>query len=153
MLLLNVPHHQQRRDADCLATCAAMALEYLAIPFRYERLLRILHVESAGASFFNLNNLTKLGVFVKVEEGDMDLMQSYLDKGLPIIVSVETRELPYWRTTVRHAVAVIGADEGVVYLNDPAFAKAPQIVERKLFELAWLQRDYLYGVIGLVEIE
>lgn len=101
MQLLNVPHWRQREDADCLAACAAMALEYLAIP---------------------------------------------------IIASVDTAELPYWQGSVRHALVVVGLDDYHIYANDPAYGEAPQAIPHRLFESAWLQRNYLYAVVSLTEV-
>lgn len=152
MQLLNVPHRRQREDADCLAACAAMALEYLAVPIRYERLLRLLRVEAAGASFFNLSALEALGLSIHVAEGDMDVFPHFLDSALPIIVSVDTSELPYWQKSARHALVVVGLDDHRIYANDPAFGEAPQVIPHRLFESAWLQRNYLYAVVSLTEV-
>jgi ABC-type bacteriocin/lantibiotic exporter with double-glycine peptidase domain len=153
MQLLNVPHRQQRADADCLAACAAMVLEYLAVPIRYDRLLRLLRVEAAGASFFNLSALESLGLSILVAEGTMDTLPYLLDLALPIVVSVDTAELSYWQQSARHALVIVGLDDQLVYANDPAFGKAPQAIPDHSFESAWLQRDYLYAVISLTEVQ
>ncbi len=40
------------------------------------------------------------------------------------------------------------ASMALTHLNiDPAFADAPQQVDRVLFESAWLRRDYVYALI------
>jgi hypothetical protein len=97
MNLLPISHRQQSQQADCLAACTAMILEHLHVPVQYENLLRLLNVRSFGASLFNLRNLQKLGLFVVIKEGHFSDLQSYLDMGLPVVVSVSTAELrSYW---------------------------------------------------------
>lgn len=147
MPILNVAHFRQQQQADCLAACAQMALVHLGIQVRYDRLLRLLKVKSFGASFYNLQALDQLGASIKIGEGDMALLSSALAQTLPILTSVDTQDLPYWTTIERHVVLVVGIDADMVYVNDPAFANAPQRVERLTFESAWLRRDYVYSVI------
>jgi uncharacterized protein YvpB len=79
----------------------------------------------------------------------MTILEAYLNQQLPVLTSVDTQDLPYWDTIERHVVLVIGIDLNTVYVNDPAFATAPQSVERRVFESAWLRRDYVYGVLQL----
>ena len=44
MNLLPISHRQQIQQADCLAACAAMLLDYLHVPIQYKYLLRLLQV-------------------------------------------------------------------------------------------------------------
>ena len=57
MPLLSVSHRQQRQQADCLAACAAMVLDYLHVPFRYDRVPRLLRIEAHGTVFSHLQYL------------------------------------------------------------------------------------------------
>ena len=41
MTLLTVSHRQQTQQADCLAACAAMVLDYLHIPISYNKLTHL----------------------------------------------------------------------------------------------------------------
>lgn len=153
MNLLPVLHQRQRQQADCLAACTAMVLNYLKLPVDYQRLLRLLNIKAHGASLHNLYNLKALGLFVLIEEGDISKLQAHLEIGLPPIVAVSTSKLSsYWKEDTDHAVVVVGIDEGFVYLNDPEFVVAPQLVTLEEFESAWLEQDYWYAVIGLDEI-
>ena len=70
-----------------------------------------------------------------------------LQEGHPVIVFVRTGELPYWTYSVDHALLVVGYDENILYVNDPAHPKAPITVPQGDFELAWLERDYFYALI------
>lgn len=154
MNLLPISHRQQIQQADCLAACAAMLLDYLQVPMQYEHLLRLLKVRSFGTSLFNLRNLQTLGLFILIEEGDLARLQTHLAIGLPPIVAVSTARLSsYWTEDTDHAVVVIGIDNEFVYLHDPDLSSAPTVVTIEEFESAWLDQDYWYAVIGLDEIE
>ncbi|MCP4536601.1 MAG: hypothetical protein GY832_05595 [Chloroflexi bacterium] len=145
--LLPIPHHLQQSDGDCLAACAAMALNYLDVPVDYGHLLRLLGVTPYGTPGSRLNRLTDLNIHVRYAQGTMDELYGYLNSGQPCIVLVRTDQLPYWTYATDHAILVVGCDEQAVYVNDPAFEHAPQRIPRADFELAWLEFDYRYAVI------
>lgn len=150
MILLPVSHRRQKQQADCLAACAAMVLDYLHIPTSYNDLLQFLGVDAIGTPFRRLQNLETLGLNVHISEGSLPTLGAYLEAGIPSIVAVDTRELPYWEETADHAVVVVGLDEETVYLNDPDTSKSPQAVSIAEFQLAWLEKDFLSAVITLV---
>ena len=146
--LLPVPHKQQRQEADCLAACAAMVLAYHHIHFGYDLYLSRLQVNEIGTPFSNLRFLTSWGVQAKIEHGSMEHLRAYLSHRTPIIVAVATGELrSYWIEATSHAIVVIGADEGHVYVNDPAFPVAPRKIPTAEFELAWMEKDYLSAIL------
>ena len=148
MPLLPVSHQKQRQQADCLVACAAMVLRYWQVSFKPDRLPYLLRTEKHGTVFSHLHALSTLGVTVLVEGGSMAKLGRHLENGCPCIVAVETGELRSYRTeSTSHAVVVVGVEQGVIYLNDPAFDHAPQMVSVGEFELAWLEQDYRYGLI------
>lgn len=150
MPTLSVTHVPQRHEADCLAACAAMALSYVGIQVRYNQLLRLLQVDTneAGASFYHLKWLESLGAKVSIGDGHMALLETYLSHRQPVIVSVDTRELPYWNNLWQfHAVVIVGMEANNILINDPAFQKAPQQVNHIHLESAWLEREYVYATI------
>lgn len=149
MILLPISHRRQKRQADCLAACAAMVLDYLQIPIDYDNLTRLLGVDAIGTPFRRLQNLEKLGLNIHIGEGSVATLRTYLEAGLPSIVAVNTGELPYWEETADHAIVVVGLDNEQAYLNDPDTSTAPQPVSIPDFELAWLEKDYLFAVIQL----
>lgn len=127
-----------------------MVLEYIGVQVCYNRLLRLLQVDAseAGASFYQLAQLQSLGVKVNIGDGHMGVVEAHLARQQPLIASVDTRELRYWNGLWRfHAVVVVGMAADTVLLNDPAFANAPQVVNRTEIESAWLEHEYVYAAI------
>lgn len=147
MPLLPISHFPQHRQTECLAACAAMVLHYLQVPFRYDHLVKLLRIGQAGASFRNLRYLERLGIRVSIKRGEVDVLRSCIQNGMPPIVFVATSELSYWQEQTSHAVVAIGVDDHKIYLNDPAFANSPQVVTIDEFALAWLGMDEFYATI------
>lgn len=146
--LLHVTHQRQRYPADCLAACAAMVLGFLGQPADYENLIRLLRIDpTVGTPYSNVRLLGALHIEVTLKQGTRaDLDTSLAQQQLPIVF-LSTGELPYWAEDTFHAVVVVGLDDTSIYLNDPAFETAPQIVDYGDFELAWLNRDAHYVVL------
>ncbi|MFN8487621.1 MAG: cysteine peptidase family C39 domain-containing protein [Caldilineaceae bacterium] len=147
-VLLSVPHIRQRKEADCLAACAAMGLAYVGVKTDYERLLKLLKVTPYGTAGQNLTYLASNQIQVSYREGNMDELKILLQPDCPCITLVRTSDLPYWSYATDHAVVVVGYDEGSIYVNDPAFEAHPQAVPLQKFELAWLVFDYRFGVLS-----
>ena len=145
---LTVSHRRQRRRTDCLAACAAMVLDYLGQSVRYSRLVRLLAITpDLGAPASNIRRLSTLNVSVEYGPGTIDDLIEYIAQGSPCITFVHTLHLGYWAAATRHAVVVVGIDEQQVYLNDPFFDVAPQVVSRLEFDLAWDEMGNTYAVI------
>src|SRR3972149_1952021 len=121
MPLLPVSHLEQQRPGDCLAACAAMVLDFLAVQADFQSLIRVLRIQPHGASFRNLEYLEALGVSVLIEPGELATLRAHLERGLPPIAFVATRQLSYWKEATGHAVVVVGIEGTQIYLNDPAF--------------------------------
>ena len=158
MLLADLSNRRQPREADCLVACTAMILDYLGVPVNYNRLRHLLGTTKAGTPFHHLDRLRERGLFIERSQGTLTQLEMHLTTGLPVIVAIRTDHLPYWmnRTDIReeekatdHAIVVVGIDSASVYVNDPDFEQAPQLIDRDEFVLAWLERDYAYAVIGL----
>lgn len=147
MLSLPISHVTQRKQSDCLAACAAMALKHIGVAISYDGLVDRLRIGPAGAPFRNLQFLEPLGVSVLINRGGMEVLKTCLNDGFPVIAFVVTQELSYWSDATGHAVVVMGIDETHVYLNDPAFADAPKRVEIGEFDLAWLGMNDHYALI------
>lgn len=79
--------------------------------------------------------------------GTVAMLHQYLMQDQPVIVSVQTENLPHWSYNTLHAVVVVGITENQIYLNDPEFPEAPIEAPVGDFELAWLPQDERYAVI------
>lgn len=127
-----------------------MILDYLHIPVNYARLQRLLNVRSFGAFFSDIENLRTIGVAVTVAEGNLTVVQDYLESGLPVVAAVNTAFLPsYWSEGVGHALVIIAIEDELVYVNDPALPTAPQPIHINEFMSAWGEKDFLCAVIAL----
>lgn len=145
-----MPHLLQRQRGECLAACAAMLLNYLQLPFEYDRLIRLLNIHVPdGTAFYHIRELVKQGVTVIYQQhGTVADLQQHLLTGLPCIVAVDTGELPYWRQeSCNHVLVVVGIDEENVYVHDPEFEQAPIRVPIDDFLLAWMEHEERYAVL------
>ena len=148
MPLLAVSHRKQEQQADCLAACAAMALDYLQVRVDYQRLVRLLRIRAYGAAFSNLRHLESIGLRIEIGRGDLEMLRSAIEMGLPVIVALDTAYLAYWAEKTDHAVVVAGVDADIVIVHDPDLPDGPQLVPAVQFESAWLEHDYRYAVIS-----
>ena len=148
-VLLSLPHQHQQSDGDCLAACAAMVLAHLGHTANYAQLLRLLKVKAYGAPAGNIRLLESLGLTTVYSQTDLAGLEAMLQEGHPVVVFVRTGQLPYWARSTDHALLVVGYDEGLLYVNDPAQSEAPIAVPRADFELAWLEMNNRYALISL----
>ncbi len=149
MSLLAVSHRKQQQQADCLAACAAMILDYLQISIEYPRLLQLLGIRSYGAAFSNLRRLEAIGVSVTIAKGNLAVLRKALEDDLPVIVALDTAPLAHWVDDTAHAVVVVGIEQDAVIVNDPEFEQAPLRIPIDEFLLAWLEHDYRHATIRL----
>lgn len=147
-ILLLVPHRKQIQEADCLAACVAMTLEFIKRPMSYPKILKILKTTPYGAVASRVTRLTKRGLKVIYSEGSLADLRIFLDQHLPVITLVRTSELPYWNDDTMHAILLVGYDEHYFYANDPNFEKAPVKIPIGDFDLAWLEMGNRYAVIS-----
>jgi ABC-type bacteriocin/lantibiotic exporter with double-glycine peptidase domain len=125
-----------------------MILKYLGVQIAYDRLVGLLKIEPFGASAYNLFYLSTLGLSVAIDARDMVWLRETLQSNSPVIVLVDTGELPYWPQKTNHVVVAVGFNEGEIFVHDPAFPNHPIPVDQVAFELAWLGFDYLSAVIS-----
>jgi len=133
-----------------------MVLTYLGEKVAYDHLRQQLGTFSAGAFFFNVDRLRSWRLRVERDRGTLATLREHLDAGRPIIVPVDTGLLPYWLTRADvplderitdHAVVVVGIEGELIYVNDPDFELAPQIVEIGWFHEAWRNFNGHYAAI------
>ena len=146
MPLLPITHQPQRRQADCLAACAKMVLDYYQIDISYPQLINTLKIGDAGAPFRNLLRLKSARVDVTIQQGKAEQLRRHVSDRRPVIAFLCT-EPPYWPFHANHATVVSGFEDALVFLNDPMFEQAPLTLPVDEFELAWLNMDEYYALI------
>jgi len=101
-----------------------------------------------GTPIANAEKLREKGYDVVVGSLTRASLENYLTHGQPIIARVWTTMLDYWDSVTSHVVVVVGYDETMVFLNDPAFFKAPLTVSWDAFLAAWAEYDETAVVIA-----
>lgn len=146
-ILLPVPHYKQLGIYNCLPACARMGLSYVGKHVSEEELVGQLGTTALGTPGSRLLRLQNAELEVFYGSLTLSLLHNSLERGIPVIVLVNTFFLDYWQSETAHAVLVIGYDEEGVFLNDPAFETAPQKASENGFLAAWGEFDYLGGII------
>lgn len=148
--ILSVPHHRQSADGYCLPACVQMLLAYWGIERPQADLAKQLGlIEGAGTPGNRLRRLASKELNVFYSEGTLSDLTVALDEEIPLIVLVNTRELPYWEIETAHAVVLRGLENSRATINDPAFEIHPFQISLGDFLLAWDEMANLYAKISL----
>lgn len=144
---LEVPHFQQATEGACLAACARMVLAYLQSPIPENKINELLGTDEIGIPASRVLRLEKWGFQVTYGTADLQMLRDWLNQGVPPIAFVQTQFLDYWTENTSHAVVVVGINDEHIYLNDPAFAIAPQIVSPDGFLAACIEMDEVAAIV------
>jgi ABC-type bacteriocin/lantibiotic exporter with double-glycine peptidase domain len=147
-VLLSVPHFEQSRDGTCLPACVQMVLSFWGDEQTEAALIKQLGTKRYGTPISNAEKLRDKGYDVTVRSLTRADLESHLADGQPVIVRVWTVMLDYWDSDTSHVVVVVGYDESMVIINDPAFTTAPQMVSWDAFLAAWAEYDETAVVIA-----
>lgn len=152
MLLSDFKHRRQQHEDDCLVACCKMVLGYLGIEKSESWLWQRLRTGTV-TPFTNVSILAaELGLSIAVERwGDLATLAPAIEAGLPVIIAVDADNPEDWPYVGHHAVIVVGFNDHVVFVHDPAQLTAPLEIGIKAFLLAWANRDYQYAIIRLAE--
>lgn len=135
-----------------MPACCQMALEFLGVARTQRQIAALIgHIEGAGTPASHVARLSSWGINVRcLSEAKLNDLRRGFEEGNAIIAFVRTGELPYWEEDVPHAVVVVGIDATteIVYVNDPAFKRAPVAVPVGDFMLAWDALGNRCAVIG-----
>lgn len=143
-LSIPVPHYQQERDYSCVPACVRMVLAFYGQDHAESDLRALLKTRAAGTSGANaMLKLPGLGFDVAVTSATFYELEQSIRTGTPCIVQVWTEHLSYWDVSWMHDVVVVGFDDDIVLVNDPAFPGAPRAVPYDEFMAAWSAADRL----------
>lgn len=140
-VLLPVPHFEQSQHGFCLPACVCMVLAHQNQPMSEQQLVKILGTRSFGTPISHVNRLQAYQYQVEFRSFTEAELKAYLLQGVPLIARVWTGMLTYWHEETFHVVVVVGYDDKYLYINDPAFAIAPQNVNWDSFLAAWAEYD------------
>ena len=162
---LAVPVRRQLGDGYCLPACVEMVLTSLVPskgrsiqqtegPFGNQAsLARALGtVPDVGTPISAVTSLTARIRQLRAlnitfhPNGEPEDLERALDRGIPPILRVITGQLPYWSENTPHAVVLVGLQEGIATVNDPAFDE-PQHLSFGDLCLAWDNGGYNYVLI------
>jgi len=140
-VLLPAPRFEQSRDGACLPACARMVLAYWGDMREEAGIAALLGTRPFGTPLSNIVRLKVWGYNAVLDSLSRPTLVALLDEGIPVIARVWTPMLDYWSIETSHVVLVAGYDEGVVYVNDPAFPALTQAVPWDAFLAAWAEFD------------
>jgi len=104
-------------------------------------------IVGAGVPGNKLMLLASPTLDVIYRSGELADLHFALNRGIPPIALVHTSELPYWSETTAHAVVILGLDDALMTLNDPAFPQAEIEISTGDFLLAWDEMVNLYALL------
>lgn len=149
--ILNVPHYPQETDGLCLPACIQMVLAYWGISIPQKELARRLGTRPhIGTPHRRITHLQFTGLTIHhAADGDLATLRDYLSRAIPLIVFVQTADLPYWNEhPSRHALVVIGMERNTITVIDPGTTSTPHTVPVGDFLLAWDEMDATYAIIA-----
>ncbi len=147
--ILKVPHRQQESDGLCLPACVQMVLAYLGEIHSQSALARKMGTRpNIGTPHRYITRLRSDEIDVLyAAEGTKEVLRDNVARDLPVIVFVQTAELPHWHGHFsRHAVVVVGITETEVWVLDPAAVPDSIRVPVGDFVLAWDEMDATYAI-------
>lgn len=144
-----VPHRPQELDYSGCPAYVRMVLAFYGAEHAERDLRILLKTRMAGTGAVNVMlRLPELGFTATVARATSYELEQAVREGRPCIAQVFTEHLHCWDMNWMHDVVVVGFDENVVLVNDPAFLDAPKEVPREEFVSAWATADRLMIKIG-----
>ena len=148
--LLAIPHRVEAFAGGCLPACLQMALAFFGLDWPQERIAsQIGHITGAGTPARNVVRLSAPGIRVSyVAQGTLAQVEQSLAEGAVPILFVRTGELPHWEEDTAHALVIVGIENDVIIIHDPAFEHAPIPVPIDDFSLAWYEFGNQWAMVA-----
>jgi len=127
-----------------------MVLKYIGVKRSQAELAEQMHaIPGAGIVGRHILNLQTSDIHVVYAQGAIEHLATWLAKEIPIIVFVQTAELPYWHgAEAQHAVVVVGLDQEHVYVLDPA--QEPNVIAVAVGDMALAWEDWMDGRFAVI---
>lgn len=117
---MEVPCYKQEKEYSCAVCCLRMMLEFYGREYEEEELEKLCKTTEKGTIAKNVVDAAKRSGFLALLcEGDLEFIQVCVSSGMPVIVYLRTKSLPWWDYDAIHAVVVTGIDGDHIYLNEP----------------------------------
>jgi hypothetical protein len=107
-------------------------------------------IEHAGTPASRVKRLASAHLEVTYTSGKLSDLEIALNQRIPPIVFVNTSELSYWSEATAHAVVLLGIEQSMVTLHDPAKSNSPIQTSLGDFQLAWDEMSNLYALLRKV---
>ena len=118
-----------------------MVLAYFGEDRTEENLVQLLGTKLYGTPIRHAEKLQHYGYKVDIAQLSQTDLEKQLNNGSPVVIRVWTMMLDYWDVETSHVVVVVGYDEEMVFINDPAFPHTPQQVSWDGLLAAWAEYD------------
>ena len=125
-----------------------MVLAYHGIHATEEAISKQLGTTEYGTPASRLLRLSISDLNIALGPLSLQMVRASLLAKNPIIALVNTRFLDYWHEETAHAVVVVGFEDSIVLLSDPAFDDAPKRASTDGFLAAWGEFDYQAAIFG-----
>lgn len=129
-----------------------MLLSFFSIQKREQDIRALLKIKAAGTNPLNVLPWREWSLEASVTFSHLEKLKSYLVQKKPPIVLLWSGKLNYWDSTeylhYLHAVVVIGYDDEMMLVNDPAFSDHPKTIQVYEFLEAW---SYSQQMLILIE--
>jgi hypothetical protein len=124
-----------------------MVLAFYEMPRSQTDIAKLLGViDDGGVPASRVLRLASRKLSVKRQIGSKDDLLLALERGIPPILEVNTRQLPYWTTPSAHVVLLAAIDADTALVNDPAFEQ-PMTTPFAELQLAWDEMDNYFTLI------
>jgi ABC-type bacteriocin/lantibiotic exporter with double-glycine peptidase domain len=150
--MIHLRHHQQEHSASCLAACVVMVLAHWQVELIESEVRRIIRTKPhSGTHPMNLISLGDLGFKAWPYEGTEYELRQRIASDEPVIVFLWTGVLQHWANQegvdYLHTVIVVGWNDDVVFVHDPALPNAPIEITWSEFKDAWQYSRQMMAVI------
>ncbi len=146
---LALPHHRQEREYTCTPACVRMVLAFFGRHLEEDDLALLFGSHwLRGTDFKHIARVEGLGSLATIRAGSYDDLKAVAERRIPLVVGIDTRELPdYPHALGAHSVVVVGATDVEVMFHDPLDSAGPSHHAAARFDPAWRKRGYRLAVL------